>query len=98
MSQPSDSSAEPLLFEGLKVIDVGTWIAGPVAGTILADFGASVVKVEIPGAGDPFRALSGGPLSPKSDMNYCWITDGRNKRSVALNLASDEGREILMRL
>ena len=98
MSQPSEPTAEPLLFEGLKVLDVGTWIAGPVAGTILADFGASVIKVEIPGAGDPFRALASGPLSPKSEMNYSWITDGRNKRSIALNLASDEGREILMRM
>jgi len=91
-------SDEPLLFEGLKVLDVGTWIAGPVAGTILADFGASVIKVEVPGAGDPYRALSQGPLSPKSDLNYMWMVDGRNKRSIALNLATPEGREILLRL
>ncbi|MEO8539754.1 MAG: CoA transferase [bacterium] len=89
---------EPLLFEGLKVVDCGTWIAGPVAGTILADFGASVIKVEIPGAGDPYRALANGPLSPSAPMNYMWECDGRNKRSIALNLASDEGREILLRL
>ena len=54
MTNPSDS--EELLFSGLKVVDCGTWIAGPVAGTILADFGASVTKVEVPGAGDPYRA------------------------------------------
>lgn len=89
---------EPLLFEGLKVLDVGTWIAGPVAGTILADFGASVIKVEAPGKGDPYRALANGPLSPKSPMNYMWIVDGRNKRSISLNLADEEGRDILMRL
>jgi crotonobetainyl-CoA:carnitine CoA-transferase CaiB-like acyl-CoA transferase len=91
-------SEEPLLFEGLKVVDCGTWIAGPVAGTILADFGASVVKVEIPGAGDPYRALSNGPLSPASPWNYMWMCDGRNKRSITLNLATDEGRDVLMRL
>jgi len=68
MTNPSDS--EELLFSGLKVVDCGTWIAGPVAGTILADFGASVVKVEVPGAGDPYRALSGGPLSPRAPVNY----------------------------
>jgi len=96
MTNPSDS--EELLFSGLKVVDCGTWIAGPVAGTILADFGASVIKVEVPGAGDPYRALSGGPLSPRAPVNYMWMCDGRNKRSITLNLASAEGRDILMRL
>ena len=55
MTNPSDS--EELLFSGLKVVDCGTWIAGPVAGTILADFGASVIKVEVPGAGEFQRGL-----------------------------------------
>ncbi len=94
----TDASSEPLLFSGLKVVDCGTWIAGPVAATILADFGADVVKVEIPGAGDPYRALPSGPLSPQSPVNYTWVADARNKRSIALNLASDDGREALMRL
>lgn len=94
----NSSEPEDLLFSGLKVVDAGTWIAGPVAGTILADFGASVIKVEIPGAGDPYRALSNGPLSPAAPVNYMWMCDGRNKRSISLNLASDEGREIMMRL
>ncbi len=98
MTPPPPEPNEPLLFEGLKVVDCGTWIAGPVAGTILADFGADVVKVEIPGAGDPFRALANGPLSPRASVNYNWITDGRNKRSIALNLATNEGRDILMQL
>ena len=95
----TDSPAsDELLFSDLKVIDCGTWIAGPVAGTILADFGASVVKVEVPGAGDPYRALSNGPLSPAAPMNYMWECDGRNKRSITLNLASEEGRDILLRM
>lgn len=93
-----DETAEPLLFEGLKVLDVGTWIAAPVAGTILADFGATVTKVEVPGHGDPYRALSNGPLSPRHDLNYMWICDARNKRSITLNLSSEAGRDILMRL
>lgn len=98
MTTPTSDPSEPLLFEGLKVVDCGTWIAGPVAGTILADFGASVIKVEIPGAGDPYRALANGPLSPTAPMNYMWDCDARNKRSIALNLAAPEGREILMKL
>ena len=86
-----------LIFSGLKVLDVGTWIAGPVSTTILADVGASVIEVETPGLGDPFRALATGPLSPNSDVNYCWITDGRNKRSITLNLQTPEARDILIR-
>ena len=93
MSESSD-----LIFSGLKVLDVGTWIAGPVSTTILGDFGASVIKVEAPGLGDPYRQLAGFPLSPQSPVNYCWVADGRNKRSITLNLKSREGRDILMRL
>lgn len=91
-------SDEGLLFEGLKVLDVGTWIAGPVAATILADFGASVIKVEQPGVGDPYRHLSGSPVTPHSDLNYMWMVDARNKRGITLNLATDEGHDVLMKL
>lgn len=91
--------AEDLLFSGLKVLDVGTWIAGPVAGTILADFGADVIKVETPGVGDAYRGLSGGIISPQAPgVNYCWIADGRNKRSITLDLRTAEGREALLDL
>lgn len=91
-------SDEGLLFEGLKVLDVGTWIAGPVAATILADFGASVIKVEQPGIGDAYRHLSYSPVAPQSPINYAWVADARNKRGITLNLAAEEGREVLMRL
>ena len=47
-----------LLFEGLKVIDCGSFIAAPAAATILSDFGADVIKIEPPGAGDPYRHLT----------------------------------------
>lgn len=92
------SEENGLLFEGLKVLDVGTWIAGPVAATILADFGASVIKVEQPGMGDPYRYLASGPVSPQSDVNYMWLVDGRNKRSITLDLSTDEGRDVLLQL
>ncbi len=86
------------LFTGLKVLDVGTWIAGPVAATILADFGADVTKVEIPGAGDQYRILSSLPGYPDAETNYMWDLDGRNKRSLSLNLKSAQGIEILHKL
>src|SRR5271165_387360 len=86
------------LFSGLKVIDCASWIAGPAAATVLADFGADVIKIEPPGAGDPYRALGSVPGQPVSDHNYGWLMDSRNKRSLALDLKSDAGRDILYRL
>ena len=83
------------LFEGLRVLDVGSWIAGPVAATILGDYGADVIKVEIPGAGDPYRALPGLPHTPDAAGNYTWDMDARHKRSLALNLKTAEGIGIL---
>ncbi len=92
---PEDSD---LLFAGLKVLDVGTWIAGPVSATILADFGADVIKVEAPGTGDAYRYLPSAPTAPQSPHNYTWMCDARNKRGITLNLKSPEGHLILMEL
>ncbi|HVQ74994.1 MAG TPA: CoA transferase [Candidatus Binatia bacterium] len=87
----------PPLLEGLKVIDAASFIAGPVATTILADFGAEVVKVEPPD-GDPYRHRTGGPGVPESPHNYRWIVDNRSKRGLALDLRQPEGRSVLYRL
>lgn len=87
-----------LLFEDLKVLDVGSWIAAPVAATMLADRGADVLKVEVPIAGDGYRNYSLLPVSPDADTNYAWAMDARNKRSLALNLKTPEGMEILEQL
>jgi len=89
---------DDLLFAGLKVLDVGTWIAAPVATTMLADYGADVIKVELPDIGDAYRIYSSSPSTPMSDQNYCWLMDARNKRSLSLNLKTDEGMAILHRL
>ncbi len=86
------------MFAGLKVIDVASWIAGPVAATILADYGADVIKVEMPGVGDGYRALAGAPGMPAADVNYTWLMDARNKRSLTLNLKDPRGKAILLRL
>lgn len=79
---------------GVRVIDLGTVIAGPFASTLLADFGAEVIKVELPGRGDTLRQL--GPL--QGDSSLWFAVDARNKRSVTLDLRRPEGRELLLRL
>ena len=90
--------SDDFLFSGLKVLDMGSWIAGPVASTILADYGAQVIKVEAPEIGDGYRAFAGMASTPTHSENYAWEMDNRNKRSITLNLKSDEGRKILLKL
>src|ERR1700722_19381997 len=83
------------LFTGLKVIDCASWIAGPAAATMLSDFGADVIKIEPPGAGDPWRASQ--PI-PGKNVDYYWQLTSRNKRSLALDLKHREGQAVLHRL
>jgi len=83
------------IFSGLRVIDCASWIAGPAAGTILSDFGAEVIKLEPPGAGDPWRAST--PV-PGKVTDYWWQLTSRNKRSLAIDLKLPEGLAVLQRL
>jgi formyl-CoA transferase len=83
------------LFTGLKVIDCASWIAGPAAATMLSDFGADVIKIEPPGAGDPWRAST--PI-PGKQVDYYWQLTSRNKRSLALDLKQPDGQAVLHRL
>jgi crotonobetainyl-CoA:carnitine CoA-transferase CaiB-like acyl-CoA transferase len=78
--------------EGIRILDLSRMVAGGIAGMLLADFGADVVKVEQPGTGDPLRhwTSAGRPL--------WWKVYARNKRFVTLNLKSPEGRELLLRM
>ncbi len=73
------------VLQGITVLEQGTFITGPAAAMLLADLGATVIKVEQPGSGDPFRAFRGGLYSPH------FQTYNRNKRSITLNtkLAKD---------
>jgi crotonobetainyl-CoA:carnitine CoA-transferase CaiB-like acyl-CoA transferase len=87
-----------MILSGIRVIDCGTYIAGPAAATILSDFGAEVIKIERPPYGDPYRYLGLLPGMPVSDKNYCWILDDRNKKSIALNLSDEEARQTLLKL
>ncbi len=86
------------IFAGLKVIDCASFIAAPAAATVLSDFGADVIKIEPPGAGDPFRNLPQLPGYPISDQNYAWMLEARNKRSLALDLGTKDGQAVLRRL
>lgn len=79
---------------GLRVLDLGTVIAGPFASTLLADFGADVIKIEIPGRGDTLRQL--GPM--RQGASLWFAADARNKRSVTLDLRRPAGRALLLRL
>jgi formyl-CoA transferase len=86
------------IFSDLKVVDLASFIAGPGAATILSDFGADVIKVEPPGSGDPHRHTYKIPPQPRSDDNYAWHLDNRNKRGMAIDLKAPRAREILERL
>lgn len=85
------------LFAGLRVIDCASFIAAPAAATVLADFGADVIKIEPPG-GDPYRQLHTAPGLPVCDEDYFWTLGGRSKRSLALDLKAEDGRAVLRRL
>ena len=80
--------------EGLRVIDAGTMIAGPLGATQLADFGADVIKIEQPGVGDPMRDWA----PSKDDKSLWWKVIGRNKRLITLSLSKPEGQALFKRL
>ena len=88
------SPAGPL--RGVKVVELGVWVAGPAAGGILADWGADVVKIEPP-RGDPartFRRMLGGHLP----TNPVFELDNRSKRSIAIDLSTEPGRQVAVEL
>jgi formyl-CoA transferase len=82
------------LFEGLKVVEFAHMVAGPLAGTLLADLGADVVHVENPGTGDIARHLG----VAKDGINLLWPVGSRNKRSVTLDLRALDGQELAREL
>jgi crotonobetainyl-CoA:carnitine CoA-transferase CaiB-like acyl-CoA transferase len=89
-------SAKPM--EGLRVIEVAAWTFVPAAGAVLADWGADVIKIENPVGGDPQRNLAAGGIIPASSVNFIIEVPNRGKRSVGIDLTSDEGRELLYEL
>lgn len=79
---------------GIKVLELGQLMAGPFAGTLLAYFGAEVIKIEPPGKGDAVR----GWRAVEGDTSLWWYSLGRNKKSVTVNLKSEDGRAIVKQL
>tara|TARA_B100000530_G_scaffold43891_1_gene24837 strand:+ start:1762 stop:2976 length:1215 start_codon:yes stop_codon:yes gene_type:complete len=86
------------ILDGIRVLDVASFIAAPAAGTVMADFGAEVIKVEPIGLGDPLRYSLRGPGYGHSPAHHEWFVDNRNKKGIALDLKSEEGRAVLYRL
>ncbi|NBR75580.1 MAG: CoA transferase [Gammaproteobacteria bacterium] len=76
---------------GVRVIEMGSLIAGPYAGAVLAQFGAEVIKIEPPGIGDPLRKWR----KMDGDTSLWWYSQSRNKKSLTLNLKDPNGQEVL---
>jgi crotonobetainyl-CoA:carnitine CoA-transferase CaiB-like acyl-CoA transferase len=82
--------------EGIRVLEVDNWGFSPSAGAVLGDWGADVVKVEPPGRGDPLRAIFGAlNFAPGARFNFMYEQWNRNKRSIALDLTTPDGRAVL---
>lgn len=85
----------PRPLDGIRVLEVGQLLAGPFAGSILAYYGAEVIKVEPPGDGDPLRQWR---ILDENGTSFWWRSLGRNKKCVTADLRSDEGRDLVGRL
>jgi len=88
------SEAKPLPLQGIKVIELGTLIAGPFCARLLAEFGAEVIKIEQPGSGDPLRNWR----KLHQGTSLWWYAQARNKKSVTLDLKQPEAQEIVRKL
>ncbi len=100
MTQKEEASPKPaahnLPMEGVRIVEVGVWVAGPAAGGILADWGADVIKIETP-QGDPAR-IFGAMLGGDVDSNPPFELDNRAKKSIVLDLGKPEGRKLAVEL
>ena len=88
------SNPKPLPLQGIKVVELGTLIAGPFCARLLAEFGAEVIKIEPPGTGDPLRKWR----KLHQGTSLWWYAQARNKKSVTLDLKHPEAQEIVRKL
>lgn len=91
---PAPQQPQPLA--DLRVIDVGNFLAGPYAATVMGEFGAEVIKVEHPDGGDPMRRF--GTATERPDATLKWLSESRNKRSVTIDLLQPEGVALFLKL
>lgn len=89
-------SEQPVMLEGVRVVDLTTVVFGPYATQILADLGADVIKVESPGIGDAFRWSGKAAVTP--GMAPAWMALNRGKKSIALDLKTEADREVMLGL
>ena len=99
----SETAATPAdagqaLLGGVRVVELATIVMAPSASAILSDFGAEVVKIEAPGRGDLYRYFQDLPGMPDSEIPYCFLLDGRNKKSVVIDLKRESGQDVAHRL
>src|SRR5260370_24816344 len=92
MAEPDVKDKRPL--SGVKVLELGSLIAGPYAGALFAQFGAELIKIEPPGVGDPLRKWR----KLHAGTSLWWYVQCGNKKSVALDLKSEDGRSVVRRL
>ena len=88
------------IMDGIRVVEVASWTYVPVAGAVLAEWGADVLKIEHPESGDPQRGLAASGLVPTGPGGVAHMMElpNRGKRSVGLDLGTDEGHELLLEL
>ncbi|MDQ5909245.1 MAG: succinyl-CoA:(S)-malate CoA-transferase subunit [Pseudomonadota bacterium] len=92
----AEAEAAKLPMSGIRVIDLGTFLAGPYAASMLGEFGAEVFKVEHPVAGDPMRRF--GTPTKRHDATLAWLSEARNRKSVTIDLRQKEGVQLFLRL
>lgn len=98
-ASPSEhaSQAEPHFpMTGIRVLDLGTFLAGPHAASVLGEFGAEVLKIEHPIAGDPMRRF--GTPTKRHDATLAWLSEARNRKSVTIDLRQAEGVQLFLKL
>ncbi len=95
-ARPTPATEPELPLSGVRVIDLGTFLAGPHAASIMGEFGAEVFKVEHPVAGDPMRRF--GTPTARADATLAWLSEARNRKSVTLDLRQERGVELFLRL